>query len=368
MLERLRNLVLEALPEEGRIENPMPCLALTRFNGPQQSRQCFYHPMMTLGLGGEKESLIGGRPVVYGAGEAVVVALDLPGAYQIRNASPEQPFLSLSIRLDRAIITELLTETPELRPAPNGRDAQESVSVEHLPDEILNALVRYLEAMHSPRRAAVLGPMILKEIHYLLLEGPQGRVLADVCSEAAPGSRILTAVRWLREHFDEPLDIATISERTAMAPSTFHRQFRAVTSLSPVQYQKRLRLHEAQRLMLVESLGVEAAARRVGYESCSQFSREYKLENPVLREIAADRGATVAQVALAWLAERGIISISKTVSPARMAENLAASNVKLTPEDMAKIATLDTGTSRFFSHRDPKIVEWLCTRRLPSEP
>lgn len=195
MLERLRNLVLEALPEEGRIENPMPCLALTRFNGPQQSRQCFYHPMMTLGLGGEKESLIGGRPVVYGAGEAVVVALDLPGAYQIRNASPEQPFLSLSIRLDRAIITELLTEAPELRPAPNGRDAQESVSVEHLPDEILNALVRYLEAMHSPRRAAVLGPMILKEIHYLLLEGPQGRVLADVCSEAAPGSRILTAVR-----------------------------------------------------------------------------------------------------------------------------------------------------------------------------
>lgn len=96
--------------------------------------------------------------------------------------------------------------------------------------------------------------------------------------------------------------------------------------------------------------------------------RDGLLENPVLREIAADRGATVAQVALAWLAERGIISISKTVSPARMAENLAASNVKLTLEDMAKIATLDTGTSRFFSHRDPKIVEWLCTRRLPSEP
>lgn len=95
--------------------------------------------------------------------------------------------------------------------------------------------------------------------------------------------------------------------------------------------------------------------------------RDGLLENPVLREIAADRGATVAQVALAWLAERGIISISKTVSPARMAENLAASNVKLTPEDMAKIATLDTGTSRFFSHRDPKIVEWLCTRRLPLE-
>lgn len=96
--------------------------------------------------------------------------------------------------------------------------------------------------------------------------------------------------------------------------------------------------------------------------------RDGLLENPVLREIAADRGATVAQVALAWLAERGIISISKTVSPARMAENLAAPNVKLTPEDMAKIATLDTGTSRFFSHLDPKIVEWLGTRRLPSEP
>ena len=96
--------------------------------------------------------------------------------------------------------------------------------------------------------------------------------------------------------------------------------------------------------------------------------RDGLLENPVLREIAADPGATVAQVALAWLAERGITSISKTVSPARMAKNLAASNVKLTPEDMAKIATLDTGTSRFFSHRDPKIVEWLCTRRLPSEP
>lgn len=95
--------------------------------------------------------------------------------------------------------------------------------------------------------------------------------------------------------------------------------------------------------------------------------RDGLFENPVLREIAADRGATVAQVVLAWLAERGIISISKTVSPARMAENLAASNMKLTPEDMAKIATLDTGTSRFFSHRDPQIVEWLCTRRLPLE-
>lgn len=105
MLERLRNLVLEALPEEGRIENPMPCLALTRFNGPQQSRQCFYHPMMTLGLGGEKESLIGGRPVVYGAGEAVVVALfPAPirsGTPRPSNPSCRSPFV-LTVRSSRS--------------------------------------------------------------------------------------------------------------------------------------------------------------------------------------------------------------------------------------------------------------------------
>lgn len=275
-LERLRQLTLEAMPEEGRIETPLPGLALTRFNSPQESRQCFYDPMFALVMSGKKLSMIGGKSFSYSAGEAALVTLDLPGAFQIQEASPEAPFLSLSIRLDRALVTELLAEAPELRLCADLRDSHETAVVTNVSEELLDALCRYLALMKNRRRAAVLGPLIFKEIHFLLLDGPEGRLLADICSDAAPNARILKAVRWLRGHYAESVDVATLAERAAMAPSTFHRQFRAVTSLSPVQYQKHLRLIEAKRLMLAESLTVEAAARQVGYESPSQFSREYK--------------------------------------------------------------------------------------------
>jgi len=275
-LKVLREEILSLLPQEGRLEGVVRSMALTRFDCEQGKHQCFYRPMFALVVQGSKKSLIGAITANYGPGETNVVSLDLPGVYQIADATPEKPFLSVSVLLDRAIISDLLLHSPNLESELNRENNPNSVIVSEASEELLDAVIRLVKLARRPERHGVLLPMLLREIHYLLLCGPQREALAHFCSNYTYNDQIVKAIDWLREHFREPVSIDALAKIACMAPSTFHKHFKDVTSLSAMQFQKRLRLHEAQRLLLAEGLRVESVAANVGYESTSQFSREYK--------------------------------------------------------------------------------------------
>jgi transcriptional regulator GlxA family with amidase domain len=142
--------------------------------------------------------------------------------------------------------------------------------------EMLDALLRLVAVLDRPDEAPVLGPMIVKEIHFRLLLGPNGSHLRSLHSYGTQKSHVALAVGWLRMNFKEPFRVEELAEKVHMSPSTFHRHFKEITSLSPVQFQKRLRLHEAQRLMLAEDFGIAEVCDAVGYENVAQFTREYK--------------------------------------------------------------------------------------------
>ena len=141
--------------------------------------------------------------------------------------------------------------------------------------DVLDAFLRLTELLDTPDQIPVLAPMIVREIHYRLLVGPRGRFLRAVNTAGSRGNRIAKAIAWLRNNYKEPLQVDELARKVNMAPSTFHRHFKQITTLSPLQYQKRLRLYEAQRLMLVENEYDSSACLAVGYESPTQFNREY---------------------------------------------------------------------------------------------
>ena len=277
LLSELRQLILTVMPEEGYCGGKAPKVAFSRFDTPQPTRRCFYQPLIALVVQGRKRSIVGNTVADYGNGQSSAVALDLPGIYHITDAAKETPFLSVSLRLDRQVIAELLAASPTLScPAPETSAEPPSVVVADASEELLEAFIRLVKLEETPERISIFAPMITKEIHYLLLSGPQGACLRHFCANQPQTPRIVRALDWMRTHFSEPLNIPELAERAGMAPSTFHKHFKDLTSLSPIQFQKRLRLHEAERLMFSEGKTVDSAAFAVGYESPSQFSREYK--------------------------------------------------------------------------------------------
>ncbi len=289
--ERLKTALLKRLPVSGRIEPEIRGLALTRADEEAPALSCFYNPMVALVVQGFKRSVIGGHEANYGPLHCVTVGVDMPGVYQFSDVSPEHPFLSLSVKLDRQIIAHLMSEDPALACSGSEDEEPQPVMTAAAGDELLDAFARLLDLMDTPQRIPVLAPLILREIHYYLLTGSLGRCLRLFSAAGTQSYRIAEATAWLRQHYAEPFDTEALAARVNMAPSTFNRHFRAVTSLSPLQFQKRLRLYEAERLMLQEGKDAGTAALMVGYESVSQFSREYKRQfgAPPRRDISEKR-------------------------------------------------------------------------------
>lgn len=270
----LREKMLYLLPEAARLESVLPGLTLIRHDGERKAMKCFYHPMAALIVQGVKRSVIGKREVCYGEGQCMVIGVDMPGVFHIMEASAQKPFLSLAVSLDRHVITRIMEEMPSL--AEMRETTAAPISVAEAGADLLDAFIRLVDLLDTPSRIPLLAPLILREIHFLLLEGSPGACLRLFHSGATQAGRIARAVSRLREKYAEPLHIEELARQANMAPSTFHRHFRQVTGMSPLQFQKRLRLYEAERLMLVDGLDAGVAALKVGYESGSQFSREYR--------------------------------------------------------------------------------------------
>ncbi len=272
--EVLKAGLLQWLPAPSRLETAIEGLTLSRYDEEVSAVRCFYTPMVALVVQGFKRSMIGDYEANYGDLHCMTVGIDMPGVFHITKASPQSPFLSLSVKLDRRIIARLMTQDPSIVAA--GEGDGNPVVVDEAGGDLLQAFVRLVALLDTPSRIPVLAPMILREIHYYLLCGNQGKCLRLFNTTGTQANRIAEAISRLRKQYAEPLNMEDLARRVNMAPSTFNRHFKQVTGLSPLQFQKRLRLYEAERLMLMEGKDAGAAALMVGYESASQFNREYK--------------------------------------------------------------------------------------------
>jgi AraC-like DNA-binding protein len=249
-------------------------LYFNRRSSPTQPVHTAQWPCFALVIQGAKSVTLGEEVYRYGVGDYLVVSLDLPVASRVTEASREAPHLGLGMAIDPDRLKEAMGRIDLSRSA-QATDAMRGVAVNKAPPELIDASLRLLRLLDRPDDIPVMAPLIGQEILYRLLTGPCGPRLMQIATTETPGNTIARAVAWLRENFMQPLRIEELAGRVGMSASSLHRHFKAITAMTPMQYQKQLRLHEARRLMLVERMDVGTAGYAVGYQSPSQFSREY---------------------------------------------------------------------------------------------
>jgi AraC-like DNA-binding protein len=228
-----------------------------------------YQPMMCLVLQGAKHVMIGDRVLRYDPASYFIASVELPVSGQIIEASADRPYVCLALTLNRETIASLLTDVPV---QPEGQTTGFGVSP--VTPQLLDPWFRLLTLLETPEDVPIIAPMLEREILYRLLRGPQGGALRQIARDDSRLSQVRQAITWIRAHFDEPVRVEALAEIAGMSPASFHRHFKAATAVSPLQYQKMLRLQEARRLMVVNA-DTTRTAYTVGYESASQFSREY---------------------------------------------------------------------------------------------
>lgn len=263
---------LEGTPSDPAIVEPVEGMLLLRHTEPTSWTATVYDPVICLILQGRKETATRDRTLVLSAGESLVVSHDLPVVARITQAEPGRPYLAMIVSLDPALLRGL---TDEVGAAPE-EDAELHALAAHAADPALvEALSRYLALAASPVESRVLLPLIRKEVHFRLLMAPNGGTLRQLLRHGSHASYVERAIRHLRANFRGPVSIPELASRVGMSPSSLHKHFKAVTSTTPLQYVKELRLLEARRLLSEGGHTVSSAAYEVGYESPNQFSREY---------------------------------------------------------------------------------------------
>lgn len=288
--EELVEQITRAIPADGSIQ-PLPGLHLHRRSSSPGSVRGVTVPSFCVIAQGSKEVLLGDSRYQYDPFHYLLATIELPSASQILEASEEQPYLSLRLELPPALVGSVMVETGHDSP-PRRADAR-AMNVSPLDVTLLDAVVRLVRLLDSPGEAPILMPLITREIVYRLLMGDQGSRLRHLALLGGYTPDIARAVERLRQDFDQPLRIEQIASELGMSVSSFHHHFKAVTAMSPLQFQKQLRLQEARRLMLGEDLDATSAAYRVGYNDASHFNREYKsvFGVPPMRDVQRLRDA-----------------------------------------------------------------------------
>lgn len=243
-------------------------------------------PSVILVAQGAKKMRIGGDAYPYDTSRFLLTSLDIPANGEVTLASASAPCLGLGLKLDLRMVADLVAQgdLPASRTPTNGK----SVGIGEATDALRAPFERLIALLHEPEAIPVLAPLIQREIHYRLLCSDQAARLRQIASIEGQGHRIAKAIEWLKANYTRPLRVEELAARVQMSPPTFHHHFRQLTAMSPLQYQKWMRLDEARRLMLNEHVDVASAAFRVGYESPSQFSREYsrRFGAPPKRDVA----------------------------------------------------------------------------------
>jgi AraC-like DNA-binding protein len=251
----------------------IPGLTLYRFNrGQSTSMPLIYTPMVCVMAQGEKHVALGDRIFRYSANDYLISSLDLPVTGTILRSSEGHPYLSFSLAIEPVALSEMVLNLP---PALQPADPACALAIGQVDPPLHDACFRLVRLLDEPAMIATLAPLITREIFYRLLRGQHGSMLRQSFAESGRTAQIANAIRWIRGHFDEPFSSETLAETVHMSIPSFNRHFRAVTAMSPLQYQKHVRLQEARRLLIVEGQDAATAAFNVGYASPSQFSREY---------------------------------------------------------------------------------------------
>lgn len=261
--------VLAAHAENRRTETGIPRVAMVRGKIPEHELAGVYEPMVNLILQGGKTMTIGDCTLHYDPATYFVMSVDLPAVGQVHQAAPNKPYLAVSLTVEPGLVGELL----EASPARSARG--EGFAVAPVTSALLDAWCRLLRLMKVPDEIPALAPLYEREILFRVLQGPQGHILRDVALPDSASARIRQAIHWIRAHCAQPLPIAELARRSAMSESAFHKHFKSLTAMSPLQFQKRLRLMQARSLLLGNLATATSVAFDVGYESASQFNREY---------------------------------------------------------------------------------------------
>lgn len=259
---------------DGVHDTPVAGAAVIRASAPSQPLPAVYHPSVCIVVQGRKHALFDGATYVYDPLHCLIVSTSLPITGRIIEASPARPYLCLRIDLDPRIVEALSSQVAEDAPADSAPGR--ALLVAETSPALLDAALRLVRLADEPDAAPVLAPLAMREIHFRLLTGALGPQLRALCRSDGQARRVGRAIALLRERYAEPLRIEALAEAAHMSASSLYERFREVTAMSPLQFQKRLRLQEARRLMLSDGLEAAVAAHRVGYESPSHFSREYR--------------------------------------------------------------------------------------------
>ena len=285
--EELAEQISRIVAKDGA-EEVLPGFFLARSSRPSESLSTVYAPAFCFIAQGRKRALLGEEVFRYDPGHYLLFTVDLPLIFQIEEATPDEPYLGLRLDLDPSLVASVLMESGIK--FKKGNASAKAMDVHSIDPNLLDAVVRLVRLAQEPESRNVLAPLIVKEIIYRLLTGGQGARLGHLLA-SGDTQRISRAIGHLREHFDEPLKIDDIARQFGMSVSGFHHHFKSVTAMSPLQFQKQIRLQEARRLMLGDDMDAASAAFRVGYEDPSYFSRDYKklFGSPPQRDIVSLR-------------------------------------------------------------------------------
>jgi len=269
----LVNLLERRTGSDGRHETAIPELRLYRFSEPTEPTHMLQEPAVYVVVQGRKQVTVGDETYVYDPSQYLAVSLELPAVGNVVEATPAEPYLCLTLTVDPRELAALIVETGQHAPSDDHDGRALYVSALRAP--LLDGFLRLVRLLDAPMDVPVLAPLILREIQYRLLQSEQFGRLAQMAIGDGRLRRVSGAIAWIKEHFAEPLEIDALAKRANMSPSALHTHFKAVAAMSPIQYQKRLRLQEARRLLMSGATSAEAVAYEVGYASASQFSREY---------------------------------------------------------------------------------------------
>jgi len=289
VLHELTDAISKVMGHASEVSTAVPGLTLYQNTVPTAPNPCSYEPSLLLIPQGKKRVDLGKQSYVFGESTFLLTSIELPIVSRVCAASVEKPYLAFFLKLDMGMVRDVLHSEEVRIPAPPV--GTRGMVLGEATVELLAPCSRMVQILHTPQDVPFFGKLLQREIIYRLLQGAQGDRLRSVATMADQSYRTAKAVAWLRDNFKKTLNVDELASMTGMSRSTLHHHFRGLTAMSPLQFQKRLRLHTARQKMLTEQLDAASAAFEVGYESPSQFNREYKrfFGQPPMRDIQALR-------------------------------------------------------------------------------
>lgn len=284
-------------PHEGIVDTAIARLSLVRWSQGAVPVHMLQRPALCIIAQGTKHVMLGDTVVAYGPASYLVASLDLPITGVVTEASEAEPYLCFCLYLDVEILSELLMTMPSAAPSQGGGLG---LSLRAVTEQIVDAAARLTSLLGNPQEATILAPLVERELLFRLITGPTGNLIRAITTGDSRVARIARAIGWIKVHFRETVSGSDLASLAGMSVSSFHEHFRRATAMTPLQYQKQLRLQEARRLMLADRIAAAEAADRVGYESPSQFSREYRrlFGAPPQRDASQLRGAIATPLAI----------------------------------------------------------------------